>query len=356
MFYELYFKTRSYLVTGLLDNGWENTLSFLQMIGRLNAIYAVATFGLLSERVKRFSKLRAEGSASEQDKNCFAEGLLTQDAVGRNAIATAAATIVWSPHAVHVMLRDLDSIGFFVGKEAAVRLSYFLQALFAGDLKGQSAFLSLLESNSSNLLSLVLSKLLAHADFTKAHQENFIYLITKKNHFVFRKAAENLSSYSLIRQALLKAGYTSEQLANLLNTTRSEMVFEKEIQCTPLMLLIYNTIHHSPHNYADFVALMVRFRADGAQLTSKQAQTMRQHLEEIKGIIAISPTQVALFNDYITSLQSFEKAEPPMVVAPQANPEAKLQDRTNIESPQPEPEVEDFAMEDAEVLRVLNLV
>lgn len=354
MFYGLYFKTRSYLVTGLLDNGWENTLSFLQMIGRLNAIYAIATVGSLGERVERFSKLRTEGSVSEQDKNCFAEGLLAQDDAGRNIIAKTAATITWSPHAVHAMLRDLDSIGFFVGKGAAVRLSYFLQALFAGDLKGQSAFFHLLDTNSANSLSLVLNKLQSHVDFGKVHQDDFIYLITKKNHVLFRKAAESSYSYLLIRQALLKAGYTSEQLANLLNTTRPERFFEREIQCTPLMFLIYNTIRYSPHNYADFVALMVRFRADGAQLTTKQAQTLRQHIEEIKSIIAISPTQVALLNDYIAALQCIEKVEPSLAVAPQEKPVAALEDRTNIESPQPV--VDDFAMEDAEVLRVLNLV
>ncbi len=133
MFYQLYSNARGFLVTGLVDKGWSFTLSFLQKIGQLNAVYVVASEGSLTERVERFNKLRALGTASEQDKNSFAEGLLLTDRAGRTILCDIASEIAWNANAFKNMLAELEKLGFFSGSQTEERIECFLQALFKRD-------------------------------------------------------------------------------------------------------------------------------------------------------------------------------------------------------------------------------
>ncbi len=153
---------------------------------------------------------------------------------------------------------------------------------------------------------MLLTKLFKDSGAYPAYGEYFIELIKEKHHFLFRTAAQSIASYLLIRQALLKSGCTSSQLQQLLNTTHNQVIFQKEIACTPLMTIIYNTIRYPQRNYADFTALLLRFRADGAQLTEEQVFSMRKHLEELKGIVHVSSVHLDLLNDWINAIQVIE--------------------------------------------------
>ena len=122
------------------------------------------------------------------------------------------------------------------------------------------------------------------------------------------------------------------------------------------MTLIYNTIRYSQRNYADFAALLLRFRADGAQLTTAQAQRLRRHLEEVKDVIGIAATHVTLLNDYINMLQDIEEPASTHLsaVAPQLKTVNTSWSLSRV--PPKKPVVEVFTEEDSDVLRVLNLV
>ncbi|RUR10841.1 hypothetical protein [Legionella sp. km772] len=343
-------------MTGLVDKGWTNTLFFLQNLGQLNAIYAVAAEGSLRDRVERFKKLRAD-PASEQDKNFFAQGLLVNDDSKQNIIAKTIAAISWNPQAISDMLSALDSIGFFAGALAGTRLHYLLQAFFSSDSMGHSACFFLLNPRYVRHFSFIVDKLFSHAALGRMHKAYFLDALTVKDHLLFFTAAQNLSTYLLVRQLLLKTGCTAVQLAQLLNTAHSETIFQRKIKCTPLMILIFNTIAYSQHNYADFIALMLRFRADGAQLTAKQAQIMRQHLEEIKKIVNSTRSQVALVDACITILQEVVESEP-ILYSPSA-PTFQATSNSGLFSRERriyKPVDEVFAEDDAEISRVLNSV
>jgi hypothetical protein len=132
--------------------------------------------------------------------------------------------------------------------------------------------------------------------------------LTAENHFLFRKAVKNFTLYSIVRSMLIDGGYGSF-LPNLLNTSLPEEFFGEQISCTPLMMLIYETISNPPADYTNFTMVLVQLYNDGALLTDTQIFSIRECLNRIKKRAA--PDFIELLNQWMDALPKTEKQELP---------------------------------------------